>query len=313
MRTEGGGGAPAAGTVSLGRRCVRLASGCCGTAGSRRLRSTICAAPALLAAAPIRRAPPCPPSPGEAAAAPAAPAAPATRTRRPPASLLLLSPPCRGVFQLLATVLSQKASAQETAVGDGPAKAQDIPAGACCRPPGCREQEEPWPCRGRAVDPGICLFFYCHGTRRQKKNVWVKNDSLAFRLLPGLLLPRLVGAPWEGGGVGGGVGGRGGRQRSSPAPSLPRPPRQPHRSPSRGPPPPPPPAHSGVGGIGGGGRLWEGAALAARPRRGGAHAAGEAHAGLGGGVCVCRWEMHTRGGCTHGGDARAAEMHTQRG
>ncbi|XP_062470768.1 caskin-1 isoform X3 [Pezoporus occidentalis] len=35
--------------------------------------------------------------------------------------------------KLLATVLSQKASAQECAVGDGPAKAQDIPAGACCR------------------------------------------------------------------------------------------------------------------------------------------------------------------------------------
>ncbi|NXX20923.1 CSKI1 protein, partial [Podargus strigoides] len=33
--------------------------------------------------------------------------------------------------KLLATVLSQKASAQECAVGDGPAKAQDIPAGAC--------------------------------------------------------------------------------------------------------------------------------------------------------------------------------------
>ncbi|XP_049647415.1 caskin-1 isoform X2 [Accipiter gentilis] len=32
--------------------------------------------------------------------------------------------------KLLATVLSQKASAQETAVGDGPAKAQDIPAGS---------------------------------------------------------------------------------------------------------------------------------------------------------------------------------------
>ncbi|XP_030340243.1 LOW QUALITY PROTEIN: caskin-1 [Strigops habroptila] len=32
--------------------------------------------------------------------------------------------------KLLATVLSQKASAQECAVGDGPAKAQDIPAGA---------------------------------------------------------------------------------------------------------------------------------------------------------------------------------------
>ncbi|NXF40929.1 CSKI1 protein, partial [Nyctibius bracteatus] len=33
--------------------------------------------------------------------------------------------------KLLATVLSQKASAQECAVGDGPAKAQDIAAGAC--------------------------------------------------------------------------------------------------------------------------------------------------------------------------------------
>ncbi|XP_031411645.1 caskin-1-like [Meleagris gallopavo] len=36
--------------------------------------------------------------------------------------------------KLLATVLSQKASAQDAAVGDGPAKAQDIPAGACRRP-----------------------------------------------------------------------------------------------------------------------------------------------------------------------------------
>lgn len=53
----------------------------------------------------------------------------------PPASLLPSLPPSRGVFQLLATVLSQKASAQESAVGDGPAKAQDIPAGACCGRP----------------------------------------------------------------------------------------------------------------------------------------------------------------------------------
>ncbi|XP_068279612.1 caskin-1 [Nyctibius grandis] len=37
--------------------------------------------------------------------------------------------------KLLATVLSQKASAQECAVGDGPAKAQDTAAGACRRPP----------------------------------------------------------------------------------------------------------------------------------------------------------------------------------
>jgi len=74
--------------------------------------------------------------------------------RAPPGSLLASLPPAlppsRGVFQLLATVLSQKASAQDAAVGDGPAKAQDIPAGACCRP-GCWEQEEPWPRRGLAV------------------------------------------------------------------------------------------------------------------------------------------------------------------
>lgn len=219
--------------AARGRACVRLRSGCRGAESSCRQRSTICAALALPAAAWICCASPCPPSsPGLAA-----PAAPAARARRSPASLLPALPPSPGVFQLLATVLSQKASAQESAVGDGPAKAQDIPAGGCRRPPGCREREQPWPCRGPAGDPGTCLFFYCHGPRRQKKNVWVKNDSLAFRLLPGLLLPRLVGTPRGAVGSGGDAQRRGraeGWQRSLPGsfPSLA--PRQPRRSPRRG-------------------------------------------------------------------------------
>ncbi|KAI6076614.1 Caskin-1-like protein [Aix galericulata] len=136
---------------SLLRACVRLDSGCRGAAGSRRPRGTICAAsaaPALPAAAQTRCTPPCSTRSARRAHPPSPPPPPGARS---PHSCLL-SPPSRGVFQLLATVLSQKASAQDAAVGDGPAKAQDIPAGACRQPPGCWEQEEPWPRRGLAVD-----------------------------------------------------------------------------------------------------------------------------------------------------------------
>lgn len=156
LRTEGGGGAPAAGTVSLGRRCVRLASGCCGTAGSRRLRSTICAAPALLAAAPIRRAPPCPPSPGEAAAAPAAPA---TRTRRPPASLLLLSPPCRGVFSCWQRSFPRRLLRKRLPWAMGRPRRRTSPQVRAAGRPAAGSRRSPGPAAGVPWIQGFVFFF----------------------------------------------------------------------------------------------------------------------------------------------------------
>ncbi|XP_062444620.1 caskin-1 [Rhea pennata] len=83
--------------------------------------------------------------------------------------------------KLLATVLSQKASAQETAVGDGPAKAQDVPAGAW-RPAAPRLAAAvalalPGACRGARDLP--FFFYYCHGTARKKKTRSSRTQSVA--------------------------------------------------------------------------------------------------------------------------------------
>lgn len=178
---------------------------------------TICAASAALpSATQIRRAPPC------STAAPGA---------HPPVPR---SPHCRLLSPLLSGCFS--------AAGNGP-----FPEGFCARC--CRGRwagqgaghprrcvlparllvaggavAPPRACRGLSDLSFFFFFIIAAAPGAKEENVGVKNDSLAFRLLPGLLLPRLVGAP-RGGGEGGkgGAGGRWGESapRPLPLPGLP--------------------------------------------------------------------------------------------
>lgn len=89
-----------------------------------------------------------------------------------------LSPP-PPVSQLLATVLSQKASVQESAVGDGPAKGLETPAGA-------------WPLRGRPPPPRPPELFLPPRQAAAAQGVLPAHHDPLPLLLPGLRLLRLV-------------------------------------------------------------------------------------------------------------------------